>query len=143
MNSSILSVEDIINFEDEFPELESPKGRGGQATFVAIDQVSDRSTSGEYWLAKYTQDALHKEGTEAVFRLYDLDVLLVPTEPNAARLGAVGRLPVGTVPLGYDEIGLPFGMAFVGKRYDEGSVLRAMSAFEANFPARHPPSLLN
>lgn len=66
----------------------------------------------------------------------------MPTEFSSSRLGAVGRLPVGTVPLGYDEINLPFGMAFIGPRYNEGLVIRAMSAYEANFPLRKSPDLL-
>lgn len=49
---------------------------------------------------------------------------------------------IGTVRLGYDEIKLPYGLAFVGDRYDEGAVLRAMSAFEAHFPVREVPITL-
>jgi len=89
------------------------------------------------------QKRLHEEGPAAIFRNYNLDVIVLPTEFNSARLGAVGWLPVGTVPLGYDDIKLPFGLAFVGKRYDEGTVIRAMSAYEANFPARRVPTTIN
>lgn len=122
--------------------LESPEGQCCMSTFIAADQLSNRATSGEYWLAKYTQEALYEQGPAVLFRKYDLDVLVLPAEFSAARLGAVGRLPVGSVPLGCDGINLPFGMAFVGKRYDEGAVIRAMAASEAKFPARKVPSTL-
>ncbi|KAF7552349.1 hypothetical protein G7Z17_g4394 [Cylindrodendrum hubeiense] len=141
-NSSIESLEEVIDSMIKLWSLESPEGQCCMSTFVAADQVGDRDTSGEYWLAKYTQEALHEQGPAVLFRKYNLDVLVLPTEFSSARLGAVGRLPVGSVPLGYDSINLPFGMAFVGNRYDEGSVIRAMSAFEAKFPARQlPPTL--
>lgn len=142
INSSVLTLEDIINWNDEHPELESPPGRRGQPTFIAANQLQDRSISAEYWKAKRAQNKLHRDGPDALFRLYNVDLLLVPTEGYAARFAAVGKLPVGTVPLGYDQIGMPFGMAFIGNRYDEPAVIRAMSAFEANFPQRRVPSLL-
>ncbi|KAJ5404971.1 hypothetical protein N7465_006255 [Penicillium sp. CMV-2018d] len=120
VNSGANTLEDVINFTVKLRDLESPEGQCCFPVLVAANQMGDRSTSGEYWL----------------------DVLVLPTEFSYSRLGAVGRPPVGSVPLGYDDINLPFGMAFVGRRYDEGSVIRSMSAYEANFPRRKVPHLL-
>lgn len=142
VNSSLASLEDIINYTVKLSDLESPPGKCCFPTFVAADQLDERDTSGEYWLAKHTQDRLHQEGPAVVFRQHELDVLVLPTEFQSARLGAVGRLPVGTVPLGYDDINLPYGLAFVGDRYDEGTVLKAMAAYEAHFPTREVPKTL-
>ncbi|KAK7742401.1 hypothetical protein SLS53_004547 [Cytospora paraplurivora] len=142
VNSSITTLEDIVNFNEENYDLEFPAGQCCQATFVAADQTGDRATSGEYWLAKWHQDRLNTEGMDVTERQNDLDLFLVPTEGLASRMGAIGRRPVGTVPLGYDDINLPFGMAFVGKQYDEPTVLRAMWAYEQAFPKRAlPPTL--
>ncbi|KAK6221701.1 Amidase [Colletotrichum tabaci] len=141
-NSTIESLEDIINTGARYFAEEHPEDKCCFPTFVAADQVGDRGTSAEYWLAKQTQERLHEEGPAVLFAKYNLDVIAVPTDFDASRMGAVGRLPVGTAPLGYDDIGLPFGIAFIGKRYDEGSVIRAMSAYEAHFPPRQVPSLL-
>ena len=143
LNSSLNSLEDVINSMVKWWSLESPEGQCCFPTFIAADQVGNRESSGEYWLAKYAQKRLYEEGPAAIFRNYNLDLIVLPTEFNSARLGAVGWLPVGTVPLGYDDIKMPFGLAFVGKRYDEGTVIRAMSAYEANFPARRVPTTLN
>ncbi|OQD60709.1 hypothetical protein PENPOL_c021G08157 [Penicillium polonicum] len=143
LNSSLSSLEDVINCMVKWWSLESPEGQCCFPTFIAADQVGDRETSGEYWLAKYAQERLYEEGPAFLFRNYNLDVIVIPSEFNSARLGAVGQLPVGNVPLGYDDIQLPFGLAFVGQRYDEGTVIRAMSAYEANFPARRVPDTLN
>jgi hypothetical protein len=68
-------------------------------------------------LAKNTQARLYQEGPAVLFEKFRLDVLVLPTESSSSRLGAVGRLPVGSVPLGYDDINPPFSMAFVGRWY--------------------------
>ncbi|KAF5601401.1 glutamyl-tRNA(Gln) amidotransferase subunit A [Fusarium pseudoanthophilum] len=140
-NSTITDLGGIINtavehFAQEYPETCC------FPTFVAADQLGDKATSGAYWLGKNFYNQLYEEGPVALYREHQLDLLVLPSEYGAARFGPVGRQPVGSVPLGYDEIGLPFGMAFVGKRYDEGTVIRAMSAYEAHFPKRKVPSLL-
>ncbi|KAL1634239.1 hypothetical protein SLS58_010783 [Diplodia intermedia] len=140
--TNLETLGDIISFNDAHADLEFPPGYCCQDTLVAANELGQRDTSGEYWYAKWVQQQLNEEGIEYLFREYGLDLLLVPSEGGASRLGAVGRCPVGTVPVGYDEINLPYGMAFVGKRYDEPSVLRAMSAFEAHFPPRAVPPTL-
>ncbi|KAM0546456.1 hypothetical protein ACHAPJ_010812 [Fusarium lateritium] len=142
VKSSAHTLEDVINFTIKLRDLELPGDKCCIPTFIAADQLGDRTHSGEYWLAKNAQDRLYEEGQAVLFQKYDLDVLVLPTEFSAARLGAVGRLPVGTVPLGYDDINLPYGLAFVGHRYDEATVIRAMSAYEANFADRKVPQLL-
>ncbi|KAJ5110017.1 hypothetical protein N7532_002662 [Penicillium argentinense] len=142
VNSGANTLEDVINFTVKLWDLVSPEGQCCFPVLVAVDQLGDRSTSGEYWLSKNTQACLYQEGPAVLFEKYRLDVLVLPTEFSSSRLGAVGILPVGSVPLGYDDINLPFGMAFLGRRYDEGSVIRSMSAYEANFPARKVPHLL-
>ncbi|KAF4972518.1 hypothetical protein FSARC_942 [Fusarium sarcochroum] len=140
VQSSAHTLEDIINFSIKLRDLEFPEDKCCIPTLVAADQLGNRTGSREYWLAKHAQNRLYEEGQAVLFKKYDLDVLVLPTEFSASRLGAVGRLPVGTVPLGYDDINLPFGLAFVGRRYDEGTVIRAMSAYEANFAARKVPN---
>jgi amidase len=143
VNSSMKSLLDIIDFNEQHSDLEFPPGTCCQATFNSADQLGKRETSAEYWIAKWHQDRLNTEGMEVTMRQHELDLFLVPTEGFAARMGAIGRRPVGTVPLGYDDINLPFGLAFIGKPYDEPTVLRAMYAFEKSFPKRHVPPTLD
>lgn len=57
-------------------------------------------------MAKNTQTRLYQEGLAVLFEKYRLDVLVLSTEFSSSRLGAVGRLPVGSVSLGYDDSGL-------------------------------------
>jgi aspartyl-tRNA(Asn)/glutamyl-tRNA(Gln) amidotransferase subunit A len=99
-------------------------------------------------------------GGEADAVLDGVDVLAVPTSPItaptiaaakerdlSARLGALTSLfdltgqPVISVPCGVTAQGLPVGIQFAGRRWDEASVLRAARAYElvrGEFPA--PPS---
>lgn len=142
VNSTVKTLEAVINAGARHFREEYPDEKCCFPTLIAADQVGERDTSWEYWLAKQTQERLHEEGPAVLFEKYNLDILVMPTDFGSARLGAVGRLPVGNAPLGYDNIGLPFGVSFIGKRYDEGSVIRALSAFEARFPARRVPDLL-
>lgn len=106
VNSGANTLEDVINFTVKLWDLESPEGQCCFPILVAADQLGDRSTSREYWLVKNTQARLYQEGPAVLFEKYRLDVLVLPTEFSSSRLGAVGRLPVGSVPLGYDDINL-------------------------------------
>ncbi|KAJ5685163.1 hypothetical protein N7536_007782 [Penicillium majusculum] len=105
-NSGANTLEDVINFTVKLWDLESPEGQCCFPVLVSADQLGDRSTSGEYWLAKNTQTRLYQEGLAVLFEKYRLDVLVLSTEFSSSRLGAVGRLPVGSVSLGYDDSGL-------------------------------------
>jgi aspartyl-tRNA(Asn)/glutamyl-tRNA(Gln) amidotransferase subunit A len=48
--------------------------------------------------------------------------------------------PAVSIPCGFTEAGLPVGLQIVGRRFDEGTVLRVAHAFEQAFPwsDRHP-----
>lgn len=143
INSTIRSLQDIINYNEAHSDLEFPPGQCCQATFLNANNLPPRASSAEYWIAQYHQQRLDVEGMQVTMRQHDLDLFVVPTEGYSARMGAIGRRPVGTVPLGYDGINLPFGLAFVGRSYDEGTVLRAMYAFEKAFPKRQVPPTLD
>ncbi|KAJ5480172.1 hypothetical protein N7530_005681 [Penicillium desertorum] len=127
VNSGANTLQDVINFTIKLWDLESPEGQCCFPVLVTADQLGDRSTSGEYWLAKNTQARLYQEGPAVLFEKFRLDVLVLPTESSSSRLGAVGRLPVGSVPLGYDDINPPFGMAFVGRCIEDGTTLLDIS----------------
>ncbi|EYE92434.1 amidase signature enzyme, partial [Aspergillus ruber CBS 135680] len=143
INSTIRSLQDIINYNEAHSDLEFPPGQCCQATFLNANNLPPRASSAEYWIAQYHQQRLDVEGMQATMRQHDLDLFVVPTEGYSARMGAIGKRPVGTVPLGYDGINLPFGLAFVGRSYDEGTVLRAMYASEKAFPKRQVPPTLD
>jgi len=79
----------------------------------------------------FNRDILgRQEGLNAVFAKYpDLTALVLPSEGYSTTPAAIAGFPIATVPLGYyTDSGAPFGLAFIGKQYDEPSLLRVMSA---------------
>ena len=62
-------------------------------------------------------------------------------------LGAVGNgagLPAISVPNGFTDTGLPTGMQFLGRAYEENTVLAVARAYQAltDWHKRHPPGLV-
>ncbi|HEY1706959.1 MAG TPA: amidase [Rhizomicrobium sp.] len=49
--------------------------------------------------------------------------------------------PAASIPCGFTKAGLPAGLQIVGRRYEDDTVLRACSAFEATQPAGMPALL--
>lgn len=47
--------------------------------------------------------------------------------------------PVGTVPLGMHSSGKPFGLGFVGRRFEDKKMLQLMSLYEKTFHPRLVP----
>jgi len=103
-------------------------------------------TSSEYVLARHTQTEI-KRRCEILLNLYD--VLILPTTPISAPVlegeDALERarqltrftspfnltgLPALTVPCGFTKDGLPIGLQFVSRAWNEAGVLRAGFAFQ-------------
>ena len=103
-------------------------------------------TSSEYVLARHTQTEI-KRRCELLLNLYD--VLILPTTPISAPVlegeNALERarqltrftspfnltgLPALTVPCGFTKDGLPIGLQFVSRAWNEAGVLRAGYAFQ-------------
>jgi len=79
----------------------------------------------------FNRDILGRgQGLDAVFARYpNLTALVVPSEGNSSMPAAIAGYPMANVPLGYHkDSGAPFGLAFIGRQYDEGSLIRIMSA---------------
>jgi len=96
------------------------------------------------------------EGLDAVFAQHELDALVAPTggPPWPTDLvngdhflgasstpAAVSGYPSITVPAGY-SFGLPVGLTFIGRAWDEPQLIRLASGFEEATRVRRPPRFL-
>jgi aspartyl-tRNA(Asn)/glutamyl-tRNA(Gln) amidotransferase subunit A len=104
---------------------------------------------------------VRRAGGRAFDALFDrFDAIVAPSYPHVAppvderfdtyfadapnqNLGAAGNLlglPSITVPSGFGERGLPVGLEFLGRAYDEATILAAARAFQSrsNWHTMHP-----
>ncbi len=111
-----------------------------------------------YLKAQQVRTLIRRDFDEAFARV---DVVAMPTTPTAAfRLGEhtadplemyladiftvsapLAGLPALSVPCGLTSTGLPIGLQFTGRAWDEATILRAADAFErtAGLPVMTPP----
>jgi amidase len=147
VNSTVLSLFDIINFNDANAALEFPLNlpdQFGQNTIVGAAIMPDRNTSADYWFAQYDIQRLYVEQILPVYEQHALDLLVMPGDTDSTRLGTIGQQPVGGVPNSQRKNGAPYGLTFTGRRYDEATVIKAMSGWEAVHNGARPiPSTLD
>jgi aspartyl-tRNA(Asn)/glutamyl-tRNA(Gln) amidotransferase subunit A len=135
------------------------------AGLVDLIRSAERLSATDYVVAVMERDAVW-ERVQDFFTRYDL--LLTPTMPTTAFAAGVpiprlvaGRATSGfgytpftfpfnltgqpaiTVPCGMAADGLPVGLQIIGRRYADGTVLRAAAAFESVRPwADRMPSFI-
>ena len=125
------------------------------------EEVKRRILLGNYALSSGYYDAYYKKALalkQEIIKEYNelystADVILTPTAPTVAyKIGAqdndpvkmyladictvtvnIAGLPAISTTCGYDKAGMPIGMSFVGKRFDETTILQLADAFERDF----------
>jgi amidase len=96
-----------------------------------------------------------REAILAAMAQHHVDAIVYPTWSNAPRKVGDGRSPAGdnsqvlspqtgfpaiTVPMGYTYDVLPAGLTFLGKTFDEGTLIKYAYAYEQATKHRHAPS---
>ncbi len=96
------------------------------------------------------------DGLDAVFAANGLDAIVAPTASPAwttdllngdlflggsSSYAAMAGYPLITVPMG-SSFGLPVGITFMGKQWDEPTLIKLASGFEAQAHAREAPQFL-
>ena len=119
--------------------------------------------SSGYFDAYYKKAKLMQRRIKAEFdsAYNDVDVIITPTSPyEAFKLGDkiddplamysadictvtvnTAGLPAVSVPCGYSDSGLPYGMQIIGRRFDESTILNTAYAHELAFGGFKSPKL--
>ncbi|WP_150265137.1 amidase family protein [Paenibacillus tepidiphilus] len=133
------SLRDIIDFNHAHP---TETLRYGQTTLID----AQFTTSGTLTEPQYLRDRLtdlrlcKEEGIDATMQEHGLDALLFPAD-FGARITSRAGYPSIVVPAGYTSQGVPFGIAFAARAYEEPVLIRLAYAFEQHHKVRRPPSL--
>ncbi len=133
------SLKDIIDFNHAHPVQTL---RYGQSTLIDAEYT----TSGTLTEPQYLRDRLtdlrlcKEEGMDATMREFELDALLFPAD-FGARITSRAGYPSIIVPAGYTSAGVPFGISFAARAYEEPVLISLAYAFEQQHPIRRPPSL--
>ena len=147
------SLENLVD-DDKASELTAPEDRYGPYGRRAV-------LARDYLKALRLRGAIGREADEVLSRV---DALVGPTMGTVASrldstfrggaertysdiLGAVGNvagLPSISVPSGFSSEGLPTGIQFMGRAYDEKTVLALANAYQSltDWHQRHPPDLV-
>jgi amidase len=138
-NSSIQikSIQDVINFNNEDSLMRAPYG---QRLFKGI--VSDNSTDEELDTIK---NILKKNGRlffDSPMKNLQLDGILSINNYHAG-LAAVAEYPALTVPMGYDNNGVPKGLTFISKPLSEKQLFKWAYAYEQASKLRNKPENYN
>ena len=111
--------------------------------------------SSGYFDAYYKKAKLMQQRISAEFdsAYNDVDVIITPTSPfEAFRFGDkiddpiamysadictvtvnIAGLPAVSIPCGYSDVGLPYGLQIIGRRFDEQTILNTALAHEQCF----------
>lgn len=149
--NNVRNLDDITRFTKNDPREEYPH----RDTYVWDRELTRNITneSPESWAA-YQANLLmaEEQGVLGVLDRYELDALVMPTFASF-HLPAIAGLPIVTVPLGFFPAetrstmnlkgtlvsvgpGIPFGIAFIGRRWSEETLISLAYAFEQRTQSR-------
>ncbi|GMN37328.1 hypothetical protein TIFTF001_006720 [Ficus carica] len=136
--SPVRSLADVIAFNEEFSDLEMIE-EYGQDIFLAAQATNGIGEQEKAAIANLAR--LTREGFEKLMVVNKLDALVTP-DAVAAPVLAIGGFPAISVPAGYDDDGVPFGVTFGGLSGSEPELIQIAFGFEQATKVRKPPTLL-
>ena len=139
-NTSIRSVDDVINFNNQHPYVEGAEpglnpafasGQDGLLASAATQGIMNET----YFQALHFCQSRTRQGIDDALRpsrSVKLDALLVPPDVGQTyQIAAQAGYPMITIPAGvHSKSGMPFGLALMGTAFGESELLRAASAIE-------------
>ncbi len=148
-----LNLEQLIAFNQQHKNQELQWF--GQEIFIK-SQAKGELTDSQYLEAlKLIQQATRSDGIDQLLKTHQVDVLIAPTGAPAWRidkingdhfiggsssLAAIAGYPAITVPMGHIH-GLPVGLSFFARAYEEPTIIEAAYAYEQQTKHRKAPQL--
>jgi Asp-tRNA(Asn)/Glu-tRNA(Gln) amidotransferase A subunit family amidase len=82
---------------------------------------------------KHIRDVARTRGVDHTLSYYDVDVIICPADSDIDEIVSGSGYPACTLPLGIYENGngRPFGLVAVAGQWQEGLLVKVMSAWEA------------
>jgi amidase len=154
--TQVRTLEDVIKFNEEHKDRVMPYF--GQELMIEA-QAKGPLTNKQYLRALEKNHRLtRKEGIRAAMAKHRLEALVVPSggpawlidlvngdainwDMESTSMPAVAGYPHITVPAGY-IFGLPVGLSFFGKAWQEATLIKLAYAFEQATKIRQPPQFL-
>ncbi len=121
---SVKEVADIIAYNDQDSLLRIPYG---QARFKGI--VTDTTSMEQLAIIKKSLEAQARNFFDQAMDGNQLDAVLSINNYHAA-YAAVAKYPALTVPMGYKSTGEPISLTFIGKQFEEASLLQLGAGYE-------------
>lgn len=152
-DARVHSMADVIRFNEENKERVMPYF--GQEHMVQAEAKGPLTTKRYLNALAKNHRLTRQEGIDAVMRKHRLDALALPSGGPAwlidlvngdsenwgvesTAVAAVAGYPHITVPAGY-VMGLPIGLSFIGKAWQEPRLIKYAYAFEQTTKARQAP----
>jgi amidase len=127
------SVQDVIEFNSQDSINRMPYG---QKLFIGI--VADSATEKEFDAIKTSLKTNGRLFFDTPMTTYQLDGMLSINNYHAG-FAAVAEYPAITVPMGYNEKGVPKGLTFIGKPLQEKFLLQWAYVYEQASKMRKSP----
>ncbi|KAF8013559.1 hypothetical protein BT93_I1416 [Corymbia citriodora subsp. variegata] len=134
-NSPVKSLAEVIAFNSNNPELEKMEeyNQDGLIAAQMANLLDEEVVKAERMMKK-----LSEEGFEKLMKENELDAM-VTLGAHAATVLAFEGYPALTVPAGYDDNGMPFGICFGGLKGSEARLIEIAYSFEQATRIRKPP----
>ncbi|XP_078174329.1 putative amidase At4g34880 [Carex rostrata] len=134
-SSPVRSLSDVISFNEKHKKEEKIK-EYGQLIFLMSESTNGIGSKERNAISNMAQ--LSSNGIETLMREKQLDAIVTP-DSTVSSILAIGGYPGISVPAGYDETGVPFGICFGGLKGFEPKLIEIAYAFEQATKVRKPP----